>query len=84
MTDKNLESKPLPAKTIRVGQEMFNDIYDYYVLIRIKNDKGEEEIITRSSSAQWGHGAMAAEIGFIENMNSHFCDEDCGHGGEDD
>jgi hypothetical protein len=57
---------------------MFEDIIDFMVLIRTKNDKGVEDIITRSSSAQWSHGAMAQEVGFIEHMNT------CWGGGPED
>ncbi len=66
---------PSPAKTIRVGTEMFTDVIDYMILVRQRNEKGEEEVITRSSSPQWAHGAMATEIGFLEHMNTHWCDE---------
>jgi hypothetical protein len=67
---------PPPVKTIRVGSEMFEDIIDFMVLIRTKNKDGVEDVVTRCSSAQWGHGAMAQEIGFIEHMNN------CWDGGE--
>ena len=67
---------PPPVKTIRIGAELFSDVIDYVVLIRTKDDKGGDDVTARMSSPQWSHGAMAQEIGFIEHMNNHWCEEE--------
>ncbi len=62
--------KPIPVKTIRVGTEMFEDIIDYVLLVRRKDEKGEDDISVRMSSPQWAHGAMLQEIGYLDHFNN--------------
>lgn len=61
----NPADRPVPAKTIRVGTEMFNDVQDYMLLIRDKDNK----ITTRTSSYCWAHGAMEQALAFIHADN---------------
>ena len=60
-----------PRLSIRVGQDVFNDVDDYLVLIRTK-DKGLNTITSRTSSYCWAHGAMEATLAVImqHNMDS--------------
>ncbi len=70
-------SEPVPPQeprmTIRVGTEMFEDVLDYVVLVRDKNN----EVRTLTSSYCWADGAMRKTLCVIDAHNDHSAHEDC-------
>lgn len=59
---------PAPRLTIRVGQDVFDDVRDYVVLVRTQDDGGNA-IRSTTSSYAWAYGAMEAMIAIINAHN---------------
>lgn len=56
---------PAPVKTIRVGTEMFDDVQDFILIVRDKENK----VTSRTSSFCWAHGAMEQTLAIIYAHN---------------
>ena len=68
-----------PRLTIRVGQDVFDEVEDYVVLVRTKKNN-INTILSRTSSYCWAHGAMEATIAVIHQHNIDCARGDSGAG----
>ena len=65
-----------PKLTIRVGQDVFDDVEDFLVVVRTKGNA----ILSRTTSYCWAHGAMEKLITQIQQNNIEEAGGDGGAG----